>query len=324
MPNYQGVWSLSEQYQNASGWPTAPLPAGTGLFIGGSDGSGSVASIDFLSIATTGNATDFGDFGFGASRGASCSSSTRAFYFAGQRGNSYTNDIAFITYVIGSATIDFGDQTHENGYASDPAALSSATRGVVAGGDGSNSPYYLDKIQYITMASEGNSTDFGDLTVARSGLSGLASSTRGVFSGGRQTGGSISNVIDYITIASTGNATDFGDSTYSRRWTASVSSSTRGVTAGGSDGANRNIIDYITIASTGNAADFGDLSVTRSQLAGCSSSTRGVFGGGNTGSDSNVIDYVEIASTGNATDFGDLTAARKYLQGCSNSHGGLS
>ena len=33
MPNYQGVWSLSTQYQNASAWPQ-PFPTSIGVFFG--------------------------------------------------------------------------------------------------------------------------------------------------------------------------------------------------------------------------------------------------------------------------------------------------
>jgi hypothetical protein len=65
-------------------------------------------------------------------------------------------------------------------------------------------------IQYITIASTGNATDFGDLTVARNYTPGASNATRGVFCGGND-GGSGLNVMDYITIDSTGNATDFGD-----------------------------------------------------------------------------------------------------------------
>lgn len=37
MPNYQGVWSLSTQYQNAAAWQAAnapPLSGDIGLFFG--------------------------------------------------------------------------------------------------------------------------------------------------------------------------------------------------------------------------------------------------------------------------------------------------
>ena len=65
-------------------------------------------------------------------------------------------------------------------------------------------------IDYVTIASTGNATDFGDLTQARAELAACSSSTRGVFGGGERTGGN-SNVMDYVTIGTTGNATDFGD-----------------------------------------------------------------------------------------------------------------
>lgn len=67
-------------------------------------------------------------------------------------------------------------------------------------------------MEYVTIGSTGNATDFGDLTVARQYPSGLASSTRGCFGGGSPG----VNTIDYVTIASTSNATDFGDLTVAR------------------------------------------------------------------------------------------------------------
>ena len=53
-----------------------------------------------------------------------------------------------------------------------------------------------DGIEYITIITTGNSTDFGNLTVARYGLAGCSDSSRGGFAGGS---GNI-NVIEYITI----------------------------------------------------------------------------------------------------------------------------
>ena len=68
------------------------------------------------------------------------------------------------------------------------------------GGGGTN------VIQYITITTTGNSTDFGDLTVSRSYTAACASATRGVFGGG-----SNQNVMDYVTINTLGNAADFGE-----------------------------------------------------------------------------------------------------------------
>ena len=121
----------------------------------------------------------------------------------------------------------------------------------------------LNTIDYVTIATTGNATDFGDLTDARYGSdSACSNGTRGVFGGGHQ-----KNIIDYVTIATTGDATDFGDLTVARYGSGACSNGTRGVWGGGS---SYNTIDYVTIATTGDATDFGDLTVGRSNLAACS------------------------------------------------------
>tara|TARA_R110000822_G_scaffold263906_1_gene388136 strand:+ start:885 stop:1148 length:264 start_codon:yes stop_codon:yes gene_type:complete len=68
----------------------------------------------------------------------------------------------------------------------------------------------VNTLEYVTAASAGNTTDFGDLSTVRTKTAGTSDGTRAVFGGGA---GGYSNVIDYITVASTGNATDFGDLT---------------------------------------------------------------------------------------------------------------
>ena len=69
---------------------------------------------------------------------------------------------------------------------------------------------------YITIPTQGNATDFGDLTVARQEGGGFSNSVRGGVGGGGVP--SPSDVIDYVTIMSTGNAIDFGDLTSSRAY----------------------------------------------------------------------------------------------------------
>jgi hypothetical protein len=67
----------------------------------------------------------------------------------------------------------------------------------------------VNVIQYLTIASTGNTIDFGDLLGLNYNLSGCSSATRAIFGGGNT--GSRINVIQYCTISSTGNAIDFGD-----------------------------------------------------------------------------------------------------------------
>lgn len=199
-------------------------------------------------------------------------------------------------------------------------------RGIFSGGS-DNVGADVNIIEYINISTTSNTTDFGDLTVARRATSGCASSTRGLTMGGRQSS-TDQNVIDYITIATTGNATDFGDLVATKQFACGASSSTRGLFAGGNNGAFAVNIEYITIASTGNTTNFGNLTTLHSVLSngGTSNSLRAVFGGGTDGSNAmNVIDYVTIATTGNATDFGDLSAARSGgIAAFSDAHGGLA
>ena len=76
-------------------------------------------------------------------------------------------------------------------------------------GCGFKSPANTDVIEYITISTLGNATDFGNLLAGASFIRGCSSSTRGVFGGGQAPGAQ--NVMQFVTIASTGNATDFGD-----------------------------------------------------------------------------------------------------------------
>ena len=79
---------------------------------------------------------------------------------------------------------------------------------------GPSAPNGTNVIEYITIATTGNSQDFGDLTASKTSLGALASNTRGVWGGGY----SNKNVIEYVTIATTGNGTDFGDLLHTAEW----------------------------------------------------------------------------------------------------------
>ena len=179
--------------------------------------------LDYITLSSEGNATDFGDLSASRDRFGSCGNTTRGVFSGG-------------FYV----------------------------------GLGSSGNTYSNVIDYITIASTGNVTDFGDLTVGRQQVSSgvTSSSTRGLTFGG-DTSGPTSNVIDYITIASTGNASDFGDLTSAMSFGFGSSNATRAV-SGRDSWTNANNIDVVTIATTGNATDFGDLATAaRGQVGAC-------------------------------------------------------
>jgi hypothetical protein len=193
-------------------------------------------------------------------------------------------------------------------------------RGVWGGGA---TPTYYTFQDYITISSLGNAQFFGDLTVARGFLRGVASSVRGV-TGGGEGSPARTDTMEYFTIQSAGNAIDFGNLSAVRGMLGSTSSSTRGVWGGGEQpGTNVNIIEYIEINTIGNAVDFGDLTKVRKDLHSglVNSPTRGIFAGGS--SPDSLIDVITIAAKGNSIKFGDLSVARKGLAGCSNSTRGV-
>ncbi len=182
-------------------------------------------------------------------------------------------------------------------------------------------------IEYITIDTTGNGTDFGDLLGAEGNIAGTNDTTRGIFAGGSQT----ADVIQYITMATPGNAIDFGDllGNTSNMLTGTVSDNTSGVFQGGVSGDYSNVIQYITIQSAGNSTDFGDLAQARAYGGQTSDATskRGVTLGGyvNPGSGGVALDsmeYITIDTPGNAADFGDLTGGNERAAGVSGSPGG--
>ena len=267
--------------------------------------------IQYITIASTGNSTDFGNMTADKQGGNGCAGNGRGIIFGG--GYPSVNVIQYLTIANTGNASDFGDmiQNNYNG-----GALSDGLRGVHAGGDGIDAE--VDIIEYITIASTGNSTDFGNLiTAVGGGLAGFCDGHRGCF-GGRVTGSANQNDnygVQYITVATTGNATDFGDLSVTRYAIAAVENDTRGVIGAGRSGGYVNTMDYVTIASTGNATDFGDATIAVKGRGAASNGTRGVFAGGVDGANYNVMDYITIANTGNATDFGDLLEVASNIAG---------
>ena len=188
----------------------------------------------------------------------------------------------------------------------------------VYGGQG---PYAMD---YINIASKGNSIHFGEFSTASGGIGdGAGNETRGIFSGH----GPNYRAMQYITIASEGRSVSFGDATTNT----SANSSTRVCEANSTRFLNMgdylwtNAMDYVQIHTIGNAIDFGDLRQKRAQGSGFASPIRAMYCGGyrqtSPGGNHHVsdIDVVKFANLGNAVNFGDLIKERK-TNGCATSN----
>ncbi len=243
-----------------------------------------VDTIEFITIATQSNSTDFGNLTTIGSDIGTVSNGVRAVSAIGIDSD-FTNRIDFFTIATTGNAEDFGDVA--SGSFGAFAALESPTRGILAGGfNNTPSPTTVkDRIDFLTIATTGNTQDFGDLTDANYGTAGTSSNTRGIiFHGDAGSPAPISNIIEFITIASTGNGTDFGDATGPTGATGNGGSATdtiKAVLLGGygNDGSGTivNSIDQVTIATTGNAIDFGDIDAgAGANKAGCSDSHGGL------------------------------------------------
>jgi len=259
-----------------------------GVFIGGQVHD----TMEYITIASTGNGTDFGNLLANMYGGGSCSNGSRIVMSRGHSGppsETWYQSMEYITAATTGNSSSFGNMstnlwTYNEG-------CSNGTRGCFGGGWYPNQNH----IDYITIATTGNGADFGDLTAGRHGLPAVSNETRGVWGGGYQS----VTTMDYVTIASTGNASSFG--TMGGAYRIGVENETRGVWCGGyTSGAS--VSEYITIASTGNASSFGNLTGSHYRAGGVSNGTRGVVAE----RDDTVLEYITIATTGNGSNFGDL------------------
>ena len=203
-------------------------------------------------------------------------------------------------------SVSFGDMVLTAKYSQ--SGCSDGKRGLWQGGQS------VSDIEYITIASEGDSIDFGNLTGANGNHCGsLSSSTRGIRGGGYSGAGL--NVMDFVEIQTLGDSLDFGDLLEINYGICGFSSPTRGIFAGGR-GADaplgQTTNNQITIASKGDSIDFGSMSARHAYTAGFSNSVRGfIIGGSSPRTD--TIQYVTIATGGNAQDFGNLSVAKEGI-----------
>ena len=167
-------------------------------------------------------------------------------------------------------------------------------------------------VDYITIPTQGNAIDFGDMTGdAMFYGGGFSSNTRGFYVGGNTPSGSYrTNQIQFITFSSTGNSQDFGDLQETITYNpVGVSNQTRGIRCGGATTptGSINILEYVTMASAGNAADFGDMERKRRFATSANTPTRGFVSGGDDGNTRfSDTELITIPTTGNTFTFGDL------------------
>jgi len=213
----KGACSDSTRAVIAGGYPNNP---------DGSSGAGPYTRtnvIQYITIAHTGNAIDYGDLGVARADFDGCSSPTRGIFGGGGTEPSAAtrgNVIDYITIQTLGNSADFGDLTQKRSHLD---AGSNAVRGIfVQGINTTPSTTPVNTLDYVTIATLGNAVDFGDATISVYGRAISTSPTRLVAACG-SSGSADFEEMDYVQIMTTGNAVDFGDLTEARDGLAGIS-----------------------------------------------------------------------------------------------------
>ena len=130
------------------------------MFGGGRNSSSQpINVIDYVTIASAGNAVDFGNLTVSRHALASAADSTRGLFAGGAAGGDVIDYVTIAT--TGNAT-DFGDLSVSR---SGLGGVGNGTNACFTGGyDNNGRSNIIDKVVVQTL---GNATDHGDLTIAR-------------------------------------------------------------------------------------------------------------------------------------------------------------
>mgnify|MGYP001380327480 CR=1 FL=1 len=251
-----------------------------GLYAGGYEDPSYSNVIDYVTIANTGNATDFGDClttytwgmqGVAGNPTGGASNANRGLFAGGY--NPINDVIQYVDITSTGNSTDFGDMIYKRRQF---GAVSNGSRAVWAGGYSMPQPAFTFRanMDYTTIATTGNATDFGDLLTASEGQTGCSSKTRGVFSGGLIPASPWYGALQAITIDTTANATSIGTQNSSTRGQAAASSNgVYGTWVGGKAATSEiSSMTYISIDthSSGLVSNFGSLTSARTFCAGAS------------------------------------------------------
>jgi hypothetical protein len=238
-------------------------PGGRGcIFAGG--WSPMVDTIQYITVATPGNAQSFGTISSGTRTIAGgCSDYTYGVILAGNQGGSggTQTDLKvmdrFTVQTLGNTT-DHGDLVNDHNASMSATSPAGSSRGVVTGGFSSTTMEYFD------ISTPGNAAVFGNTTGDAMGhCAGMSDDTYAVF--GPDDDGN-DNALEYITVDTLGNAQSFGTISQARYYCAGTDNLTYGFLVGGEkSGVNSfiHVTEVVTIATPGNASNFNTLSIGR-------------------------------------------------------------
>ena len=168
--------------------------------------------------------------------------------------------------------------------------------GYIAGGGYPNN----NIIDRNSFTSDGNSSDWADLSGSYNYLTGTSSTTNGYACGNES-----ANIMQKFPFASQTNASEIGDMASNTYGAAGCSSTTHGYYCG--DGSpTTNVIQKVSFSTDGNSQDVANMTASFGFGTGSQSQTYGYIAGGHSPY-RNGIEKFQFATDGDATDVADLT-----------------
>ena len=225
--------------------------------------------ISYITISTTGAASDFGDISVARSEGPTAGTNGTRIIWAGGYVSGNSDVLDYVTIASTGDAQDFGNLSTGMQLGNGAGSL---TRFIHSGG------VTYDIIEYVAFDTTGNTSDFGDLVGdARANSQGICTESRIVNSAGGTASGASTDRMDYINPASTGDASDFSNLVVRMNYTSgNYSNGIRGEIWGGEStgyvgaGIITNCQTW-TIASPGSESGVGgDLSFSRKTFCGLS------------------------------------------------------
>ena len=263
---YWGDLTVHGQYTGAASDATIGVWAGNSL----------QGPMSYMTFATQGNSVSFGD---GASYGnvgpghQMQSNGTYGMIMGGYQSNATPQDgipQGFVEVIQRFTFAQTSTRPTDHGNLRLGATfyggggVASSTKSFIYGGS-TNTVSYVTDIDWVSFATPGDSTQFGDMSTGGSWGAGGSDQTRGFFTLS-YTGGH-NDTIEYITLDTPGNSVDFGNLQNTKRAVGATNNSTRGIFWGGYNTGPTyyNNIDVITIQTPGNASNFGTFGVNGQQ-----------------------------------------------------------
>jgi len=297
---------------------------------GGVDGFNNTFGMTYVTISTLGNSTNFGTLGVtGLSRASGTSGRGIGLMIGGvvhTAGWPYLGQvnhpaIRYVTIATLSNASTFGNLSAAR-VQSD--AASNGTRAIMMGGanDYNNPISDIATIEYVTIATPGTSTAFGNITAQPTNYIGNDATGDGVKGLWRimVSGGGYSNdKYEYVTIDSPTDSITWGTmGTNEGEGASAASNGSRAFYSGGYNGSWINNIDYLTWSTPSNGAQYGNLRTNYYEARACDDGSRTVIGGWNNSS----MEYFSMdLAAGTATIsalFGSLTGRDSEGGNCSS------